>query len=233
MLGPAQNAATSGSSPTKPAWRPRWSAPPSRLAGRSGRPCSARSPRRNHELSPCLTQRQPAQNSSRQASVDVELVVLRVPHDDPVVVDAVLADDPDQGGAERFQSLRSPLRVSWPPPAAQPSSASARGEQDPPPNQVQVREVIRGHAAFPPGRRPDRRWSWSSLAWPMGSAMRASRSRTRCATGRTDSAVRFHGVIDGFVALNVISASHAARGARRRRTTNNPVTSPRSGRRPA
>src|SRR5450631_3036305 len=43
---------------------------------------------------------------SRRPSVDVELVALGVPHGDPVVVDAVLADDPDQGGAERFQPLR-------------------------------------------------------------------------------------------------------------------------------
>src|SRR5262249_28541808 len=38
--------------------------------------------------------------------VDVELVAFGIPHGDPVVVDAVLVEDPDLGGAERFQPPR-------------------------------------------------------------------------------------------------------------------------------
>jgi hypothetical protein len=52
----------------------------------------------------------------QRPSVDVELIALGVPHGDPVVVEAVLTDDPDQGGAERFQAPRLSVhewRVVW------------------------------------------------------------------------------------------------------------------------
>ncbi len=93
---------------------------------------------------------------SQRPSVDVELVALGVPHGDRVVVDAVLADDPDHGGAERFQPPR--LSVDEPAPGLD-RIGSPAADRDIEVQPVLERLLLRHHLEpdprAPPGRIDD------------------------------------------------------------------------------